>query len=182
MADKMQGIGRLHEEIWKSYNGFVPEGYHIHHKDKNPFNNSIENLECLPASEHLKLHMEDEKHKEQCRKNIQKAIAAAPKWHKSEEGRKWHSEHSKQIWENLQPVIKKCEYCGKEYTTVIYFQRFCSNVCKSAWRRKSRIDDETRTCPICGKEFRVNKYSKKQFCSRSCASKSRQYAYLQPDS
>ena len=54
---------RLHREIWKEYNGEIPEGCHIHHKDGNPLNNNIENLECLTASEHHQLHMADPERK-----------------------------------------------------------------------------------------------------------------------
>ncbi len=37
----------LHRDIWKSNYGEIPRGYHIHHIDKNPLNNSISNLECI---------------------------------------------------------------------------------------------------------------------------------------
>src|SRR5260221_3651635 len=40
---RKRGIGRLHQEIWKDAHGLIPEGYHIHHKDENPLNNSLEN-------------------------------------------------------------------------------------------------------------------------------------------
>lgn len=33
-----------------------PRKFHIHHKDGNHYNNDPENLECLPAEEHLRLH------------------------------------------------------------------------------------------------------------------------------
>lgn len=50
-------------------------------------------------------------------------------------------------------------------------KRFCSNNCKAKWRREQGIDDETRKCEYCDEEFKVNKYSKKRFCSRSCSKK-----------
>ena len=34
---------RLHRAIWKSYNGEIPKGYHIHHKDHNKENNDNNN-------------------------------------------------------------------------------------------------------------------------------------------
>ena len=37
-------IKRLHIYIWEYYNGLVPEGCHIHHKDFNKFNNDISNF------------------------------------------------------------------------------------------------------------------------------------------
>ena len=46
----------LHVAIWEYHNGPVPEGWCLHHKDKNPLNNDISNLECVSLSEHGKIH------------------------------------------------------------------------------------------------------------------------------
>lgn len=46
----------LHVAIWEHHNGPIPEGKVVHHKDGNPLNNDIENLECLTVSEHSKSH------------------------------------------------------------------------------------------------------------------------------
>ena len=59
-----------------------------------------------------------------------------------------------------------CDQCGKEYMGEK--GRFCSNSCKSKWRRESGIDDEIRKCIVCDEEFSVNKYSDTVTCSRSC--------------
>ena len=48
-----------------------------------------------------------------------------------------------------------------------------TNNCKSAARRKSGIDNETRTCGQCGKEFVCNKYARKQHCNSICAQRHR---------
>jgi len=46
-----------HHYIWERYHKRkVPKGFNIHHKDFNPLNNNIDNLELMTASEHLKLH------------------------------------------------------------------------------------------------------------------------------
>ena len=37
----------MHQYIWKKYHGEIPEGSVIHHKDNNPANNKIENLELI---------------------------------------------------------------------------------------------------------------------------------------
>lgn len=34
----------------------IPKGYHVHHKDFNPLNNNLDNLELLTNSDHMKLH------------------------------------------------------------------------------------------------------------------------------
>ena len=42
-----RGTKRLHREVWKLYNGQIPKGYHVHHKDENTWNNDISNLELV---------------------------------------------------------------------------------------------------------------------------------------
>lgn len=42
--------------VWKAYNGTIPDGFHIHHKDGDYTNNNISNLELLSPSAHAKLH------------------------------------------------------------------------------------------------------------------------------
>ena len=37
----------LHRAVWEFYNGKIPIGYVIHHKDGNPENNDIENLQLM---------------------------------------------------------------------------------------------------------------------------------------
>lgn len=49
----------LHRQIWIDHNGEIPKGHIIHHKDNNPLNNEIGNLEALSASQHSKLHSND---------------------------------------------------------------------------------------------------------------------------
>lgn|SRR3990167_3210719 len=46
-----------HVLVWESFNGPIPPGYVIHHKDLNPGNNHISNLKCLTKNEHTSLHM-----------------------------------------------------------------------------------------------------------------------------
>jgi hypothetical protein len=45
-----------HRVIWQLTNGVIPEGYEIHHKDKNRLNNKIENLELISKKQHFGLH------------------------------------------------------------------------------------------------------------------------------
>ena len=46
----------LHRAIWAKEHGAIPPGMHIHHRDGNPLNNDLGNLECLPAREHVASH------------------------------------------------------------------------------------------------------------------------------
>lgn len=69
-------------------------------------------------------------------------------------------------------IIKICEWCGEEYessSNVAHKQRFCSEKCKAKYRRANGLNDTTRVCKQCGKEFICDICSRTQFCSRHCA-------------
>lgn len=160
---------RLHVYMWERENGEIPAGYEIHHKDHNKNNNEIDNLEMLTEKEHQRRHI-DEKTKEQkenaARIVKEKALPCAIKWHKSEKGREWHLQHYDQMKDKLHRKAEYiCEYCGKHYITQVGKQnRFCSNNCKSAYRRKAGFDNIERECAYCGKLFVTNKYSTAKYC------------------
>lgn len=43
-------------KLWLRKVGPIPLGHHIHHKDNDHTNNTIENLECLSIAKHMKIH------------------------------------------------------------------------------------------------------------------------------
>lgn len=165
---------RIHRYVWKFYNGEIPEGYQIHHKDHDKSNNDISNLELLPTHDHCSLHSIEKatNNREWVLQNLREnATPKASEWHRSEEGRKWHEVHYNETKDSLyKKVSMTCSMCGKDF---IGHPRsgnnFCSNKCRSAYRRKIGVDNETRVCPVCGKEFLANKYSDTKCCSLSCA-------------
>ena len=160
---------RLHIAVWEHFNGKVPQGMHIHHKDGNRANNQIENLELLPGGKHLSYH-----NKGRSKDFPIEARIAAAKWHGSPEGIEWHKKHYEEFQHKLhEPGEFICEYCGQKYITEIKGNnRFCSNNCKTRWRWHSGIDNVERICTECGRSFIVNKYVKKKTCSPKCATKS----------
>jgi len=164
------GVEALHREVWKDHHGEIPDGHHIHHKDGDPTNNDIENLECVTPKEHLERH--DNLGGIQSEEHLEKFLEAAKGWHKSEEGREWHSQH----WEDslakaFDETEKECDQCGDTFIdeSAQDSGRFCSNACKSKHRRESGVDDETRICEACQQEFTCNKYSDRKVCSRRCS-------------
>ena len=40
-----RGTTRMHVAVYKLYFGDIPKGYHVHHVNKNTWDNRIENLE-----------------------------------------------------------------------------------------------------------------------------------------
>ena len=94
------GAKGLHTAIWEYFNNReVPKGYCIHHIDGNPFNNDISNLQCMEIGEHRKLHAEknnkNEDYVRQRNETLKRASNLAREWHKSDIGRKWHSENAR---------------------------------------------------------------------------------------
>lgn len=162
---------RLHVYVWTKYNGDVPEGYHVHHKDMDKNNNDITNLMLMSAKEHEHwhgTHLTEEQLQERRRNIVENAVPCAIAWHSSSEGRDWHKNHYESMKGKLYVRhIQKCKCCGKEFMAEGH-QKFCSSNCKSAWRRKQHLDDETRICPVCGKEFTINRYSRTKTCGPAC--------------
>lgn len=167
---------RMHRYVWEFYNGTIPDGYEIHHIDKDRGNNMIENLVMMKSSIHQSMHMYERVHtdEEKTRKHLEEIRPLASAWHSSKEGSEWHKEHYKKCSEKLhEPKEFTCKQCGKKFITTAAGGKFCCNACKSAWRRDAGLDNEKRVCRVCGKEFFSNKYSKTRTCSRSCANKLR---------
>lgn len=166
---------RLHRYVWEYWNGDIPVGYHIHHIDENKANNNINNLQLIAHRKHIKKHgkyraIEDT---EWFVNFHAKGIEKAKEWHKSEEGSEWHKEHYENVKDKLHEKMEfSCEQCKMDFIgTDNGVNRFCSNKCKSAWRRASGIDDEERICEQCGEKYTVNKYRKNRTCSKACSNK-----------
>lgn len=160
---------RLHRYVWEYYNGEIPKGYDIHHKDHNKDNNELDNLELISKSQHSRLHCQEltEEQKQKRKENFEKnARPKAIEWHKSVEAKEWHKKHYKISLALRQKEKFICENCGNEYEAYRNkANRFCSNKCKSAWRRKNNIDNEERYCSICGTIYQCNKYSLRKLCN-----------------
>lgn len=159
---------RLHRYVWEYYNGKIPKGYHIHHKDHNKDNNELDNLELLTKQEHIKIHMNEmsEETKQKYRNNLNNIVRPkAIEWHKSQNGKEWHKEQYKISLGNREKQKFICEYCGKEYETLNNgTNKFCSKKCASAFRRNLGIDDIERICIKCSKIFKTNKYGTTKYC------------------
>ena len=172
----------LHRETLRRYLKLTKEqmkGYDVHHIDGNKDNNDISNLQLLNKTEHKKIHSDSSKWSEdrlkKARRRMDYAREYANLWHKSQEGREWHKEQWKNSLGKYQnnKIKKKCKYCGNEYEvnkSNASTSKFCSNKCKSAYRRASGVDNVERVCAKCGNIYLVNKYSNGKLC-RKCSGK-----------
>lgn len=165
----------LHVAIWEYYNKkSVPDGYEIHHKDGNCFNNSIENLEALPKHLHRTMpHRVTQKIIE----NMDRIRPLAAAWHSSEEGIAWHSRHGKEVALNMPDYDCFCVYCGIAFTSKKIDAKFCCDKCGENYRRKYEKGKYlyTKKCDYCGELFTASKYKpsskERACCSKVCTNK-----------
>lgn len=160
----------LHRRVWEDHNGPIPEGFHIHHRDDDPGNNAPENLEAVSVSDHLKRHPPSPEQRAWQEQHLAQIRHLTKGWHSSEAGRAVHKRVGALAYAGFKGSEKACSHCGSAFTCrkIGNTDKFCSNACKSAWRRDRGIDDVQRDCLHCGEVFTVNKYSKRRFCCRSC--------------
>lgn len=94
-----------HQWVWIKHHGAIPRGHQVHHIDFNRTNDALSNLECIPRSEHLKIHQ-------------------AELFASSLKARGYESISDSERYAT-------CEQCGKQFsiTTRAKSNRFCSQKC-----------------------------------------------------
>ena len=192
-----RGGKTLHRAVWAMAFGPVPAGCHIHHRDGNPRNNLLANLECQPANEHLSQSWHDSRrHIEPGHYFTERAREAAAAWHRSEEGRLWHRRHAERSksWTKHKREPRNCLQCGVEFMGItrkgVNQQVYCTTACKVAayrarnrqWsadyraRKRAERTTEGRACRICGNHFVsiVSKNGRRHTCcSKPCVLEAR---------
>lgn len=161
--------GYLHRHIWEDHHGPIPKGFHIHHRDGDALNNTVENLGCVSHRDHLQAHWTPER-REAMRDRAADIRPLAREWHLSTIGRAWHQRHGKRTWAQREPKSCVCKQCGTVYETLaIGGSIYCSPACRAAARRAGGVDDIQLECVICGGPYRANKYAPRKTCSARCS-------------
>lgn len=144
-----RGGHRLHRDVWTMAFGTIPRGCHIHHRDGDIINNVLSNLECVPKSLHLSdawriTKAEAIKTGEHFTEHARKKAA---EWHRSEEGRLWHSRMANRTKGLIvRPrETKPCAFCGQPFQALISPRklphRYCTPNCKAAAYRARHAPD-----------------------------------------
>lgn len=165
----------LHRVIWTDHNGDIPNGMRVHHKDHDPSNNDISNLELISQSEHNLMHarirMSDPVNLELQRSIGKKSMKIMQEWMKTDKAKKIMSENAKSSWIGRQRHTAKCQICGREFLTFFPNKaKHCSKTCSNKYSRKTYRSGE-RHCIVCGKSFECCRYDLTLHCSRQCAVK-----------
>ena len=118
--------------------------------------------------------------------NMRLARIKASQYWKSEEGKSRRKELALE-YISRQPVIESnCPNCHKTFSYQSMSKRkYCSGTCKSAFRRKIKVDNVEGECIVCKKTFSFNRYILNLACSNKCKlkikSQTGQEGYLSRD-
>lgn len=135
--DAGRGVEALHREIWKSVHGPIPAGHHIHHRDGDPLNNDVGNLECVSIFEHRREHRDAHRTPEQL-EHLSRVQPLAAEWHASPEGIAWHREAGRKSWEARPLNSFTCTECSRVFTSRNPTATFCGDTCGTRSRRRRR--------------------------------------------
>lgn len=129
----------LHREIYKEAHGSIPIGMHVHHKDGNALNNTLENLELLDGREHSRHHALSQNHwrvrtKITCKFCGKIAIKSFSNKNKEADYCSLRCLSRSVIEANKKPLREvSCLSCGKTFKTRIARQKCCSRKCIAKW-------------------------------------------------
>lgn len=155
---------RLHRAVWEHFNGDIPKGFAVHHKDHDKSNNQIENLVLKQGRDHAKYHAAVSDHSAW----VDSMHRGAAKWHRSDAGREWHRANYQCVKEKLHAKVHvECLFCHVVVDGLPH-QKYCSNKCKSAHRRALGLDNVKAECVVCGAVFTTSKFKPSRACSRAC--------------
>ena len=130
----------LHVDVWEFHNGKVPEGYEIHHADLNKDNNTIENLQCLTHSEHIRIHRLQET------ATFSGVCACCGKGFKAKRLAKFCSKECRRQTQFTHYYEERiCGVCGKVFKVRRDSKtQFCSPICAAVGSGITKLTDEQK--------------------------------------
>lgn len=167
----------IHRVIYQYYYGEVPSNIDIHHRNFNPADNDISNLQPLKRSDHRHAHKNQKPTKKIC-------PVCSKEFVPTKKGKRKQiccSVECGNIHRRKPKLKKNCIICGKEFFVsgkhpdVLCCSRSCgAKFAASKIRKPTIISKPTiiKTCPICGKQFsNSTNINTIKCCSRSCGAK-----------
>lgn len=180
----------LHREVWARAFGPIPPDCHIHHRDGVTVNNTIANLECLPAREHLSKSSRQRKWPIKTSELLAASeLDRLKKWHREDASKIWHERTKDRAttWPIQRRVSKLCVHCGVEFMGLdragMRAAKYCGDKCRHAayWARKypgpkqpgpTHIFARTKKpCAQCGVEISAMERSGptgQKYCTSKC--------------
>ena len=165
-------LGRLHRYLWEKVHGTIPEGCVLHHKDHNKLNNSLDNLEVMTKSDHMRYHAYDhrswvgsEGNIEHCRATVGKALKKSLEtWVGSDEHMKQLDSVRGKAIENAMKSEKMIAWRASEENR----QRM-RELAKRTHKAGVEASHKPKeyTCVVCGKGF-IACSPRAKFCSKEC--------------
>lgn len=167
-------VTSIHQAVWNYFVGELVTGNEIHHKNSNPEDNDLSNLQSLTKAEHRRIHNLNAPTRlskcKMCGKEF--ATRSAGKTlakfcsDKCRDAYKFLSKESAVFEERI------CVICGKKYKTEKRStSKTCSRKCTGRIRWSRPRVKIMVTCEICGKPFETNKTRPARFCSKRCKGK-----------
>lgn len=135
-ADNAFKYVKTHAAVLAAIAGPKPRGYHIHHRDKDPLNNRIENLEYKPAREHQSEHGKINAPKQWADPIIRSRMVAGLR-RAAKENPDWCKGQNNPRWGYRKRADIECPTCGKTFNPR-KDQIFCGRKC---WGTSRRIDN-----------------------------------------
>lgn len=117
----------LHIQKWTDKYGPRPSGAVIHHKDGDPENNRLSNLELMTRSDHARLH--GRQNGQACAERLAKGRLKAEAWRKSNVGRSKLRILARQRWMSMPMMPMVCAECGVSYEAKNPRRRYCGVKC-----------------------------------------------------
>ena len=158
----------LHRVVWEYFNGKIPSGYVIHHKDHNRANNNIENLQMMTRKEHSLTHYPDSLPVAAPKKRTFICQFCGKEYEAFDNGKNKFCSTKCTNEFRKRHLKKTCKYCGKEFWTSRKSVNYCSKSC--GLKGIATVYD--KVCPICEKKFQTTRKAQK-YCSKDCAKKSK---------